>query len=166
MTLSFLGKKIDMLWKIRKKILSFILKFRYSNVTIENFSFIGAGTHFCRNRKIKFGSGFSCGIRCHFAAQIEAGDDIMIASNVAFVGGDHAFDEITTTMNRSGRALQKGIKLGNNIWLGHGVIVMDGVEISDGVVVGSGSVVTKNLEKNGSYAGNPARFIRHRKVVR
>ncbi len=154
-----------MVWKIRKQILSLILKFRFSNITIKNFSFIGSGTHFSRSRKITFGSGFSCGLRCHFAAQIEAGDDVMIASNVAFVGGDHAFDNIDMPMNCSGRALQKGIKLGNNIWLGHGVIVMDGVEISDGVVVGAGSVVTKNLEENGIYAGNPARFIRYRKVA-
>jgi acetyltransferase-like isoleucine patch superfamily enzyme len=34
------------------------------------------------------------------------------------------------------------------------------VTICDHVVIGAGAVVTKNIEKPGIYAGNPAKFIR------
>ena len=34
------------------------------------------------------------------------------------------------------------------------------VRIVKGCVIGAGSVVTKNLNKKGIYAGNPAKFLR------
>jgi maltose O-acetyltransferase len=52
------------------------------------------------------------------------------------------------------------ILLGNNVWLGAGVIVLAGVSIGENSVVGAGSVVTKSLESNCFYAGNPAMKIR------
>jgi acetyltransferase-like isoleucine patch superfamily enzyme len=151
-----------MLWKIRRLLLKTLLRFFYKNINIASFSYIGVGTHFDRTRKIFIGKSFSCGLGCHLAAEIVGGDDIMLASRVSFVGGDHQFDRINVPMNVSGRAPQRGIKLGSNIWIGHGAIILDGVTIEDGVVVGAGSVVTKSLKSNGIYAGSPAKLIRYR----
>jgi maltose O-acetyltransferase len=44
--------------------------------------------------------------------------------------------------------------------LGGGVIILAGVIIGDNAVVGAGSVVTKNVDEQCFYAGNPARKIR------
>ena len=45
-------------------------------------------------------------------------------------------------------------------WIGGSVVILGGVTIGDNVIVGAGSVVTHDLEKDGIYAGNPARLIR------
>ncbi|MFC6439591.1 DapH/DapD/GlmU-related protein [Bowmanella sp. JS7-9] len=154
-----------MFWKIRKFIVVVYLRLFRRNVKIQGFSYLGPGTHFCKNRKMSFGRGFSCGIRCHFAANIKGGEDVMIASSVAFVGGDHNFDYTNVSMNKSGRAEPKGILIGDDVWVGHSAIIMDGVKIGNGVVIGAGSVVTKNLDDYGIYAGNPAKLIRYRKRI-
>ncbi len=49
--------------------------------------------------------------------------------------------------------------IGDRVSVGTNATVMP-VNICDDVVIGAGSVVTKNIEKPGIYAGNPARFIR------
>jgi len=49
--------------------------------------------------------------------------------------------------------------LENNISIGSNATILP-VKICSNVVVGAGSVVTKNIEKSGIYAGNPAKYIR------
>lgn len=49
--------------------------------------------------------------------------------------------------------------IGNNVFLGANSVVLPGVIIEDNVIVGAGAVVTKKLESNGVYAGNPAKYI-------
>lgn len=52
------------------------------------------------------------------------------------------------------------VKIGNDVFIGAGSIIMPGVTIGNNVIVGAGSVVTKSLDANGVYAGNPARKIK------
>jgi acetyltransferase-like isoleucine patch superfamily enzyme len=49
--------------------------------------------------------------------------------------------------------------IGNNVSIGSNATILP-VTICDGVVIGAGTVVTKDINKPGIYAGNPARFIR------
>lgn len=51
------------------------------------------------------------------------------------------------------------VNIGDNVFIGAGSIVLMNTTIGNNVIVGAGSVVTKNLKKNGVYAGNPAKFI-------
>lgn len=44
--------------------------------------------------------------------------------------------------------------------IGYRSLVMMGVTIGEGAVIGAQSVVTRNVEPNAVYAGNPAKFIR------
>ena len=53
----------------------------------------------------------------------------------------------------------KPTKIGNNVLIGSNATILP-VEICDDVVIGAGSVVTKDINKTGIYAGNPARFLR------
>lgn len=50
--------------------------------------------------------------------------------------------------------------VGRNVWIGMRCIILKGVTIGDNAVVGAGSVVTRDIEPNSVWAGNPARFIR------
>jgi len=49
--------------------------------------------------------------------------------------------------------------IGNKVSIGSNATILP-VTICDGAVIGAGAVVTKNIDKKGIYAGNPARLIR------
>jgi len=51
------------------------------------------------------------------------------------------------------------IEIGDNCFLGNNVIVLPNIKIGPNTIVGSGAVVTRNLEGNGVYAGNPAKLV-------
>ena len=50
-------------------------------------------------------------------------------------------------------------KIGNRVSIGSNATILP-VIICDNVVIGAGSVVTKNIEKPGTYIGNPAKKIK------
>ena len=47
----------------------------------------------------------------------------------------------------------------DNVLIGSNSTILP-VRICKGSIIGAGSVVTKNINKKGIYAGNPARFLR------
>ncbi len=53
------------------------------------------------------------------------------------------------------------IVLEDNVWIASGVIVSAGVRIAENSVVGANSVVTRDVEPNCFYAGNPAKKIKN-----
>lgn len=56
--------------------------------------------------------------------------------------------------------LDRAVNIGRNVWIGMRCIVLKGVTVGDNSIIGAGSVVTRDVEPNSIYAGNPARFIR------
>lgn len=105
------------------------------------------------------------GRNCHLASNLIIGDDVMCASYVAFVGGDHKVDNLSSsTFREAGRDLLKTTLIENNVWIGHGAIIMHGITIRSGAVVAAGSVVTKDVPNNAIVGGNPATVIRYRKI--
>lgn len=46
------------------------------------------------------------------------------------------------------------------VFIGVEVIILPGVKVGGNVVVAAGSIVTKNLDSNSVYAGNPARKVK------
>jgi len=56
-----------------------------------------------------------------------------------------------------------GMKVGANFHMLEGCIIDDShywlIEIGDNVIIGAGSVVTRDVQANSVYAGNPAKFI-------
>lgn len=64
-----------------------------------------------------------------------------------------------------GFKFKKGkVKIGKATFLGANVIISNEVSIGDNVIVGSGSVITKDIPDNEIWAGNPAKFIKKRKL--
>ena len=59
----------------------------------------------------------------------------------------------------SGKDNFKSTMIDNNVNIGSNSTILP-VNICDDVVIGAGSVVTKDINKPGIYAGNPAKFIR------
>ena len=137
--------------------------------------------HIHRYRFLTLGKGFSCGDglfvfphhvavgdyvymgrHAHLAGRITIGNYCLIASYVAFVGGDHPLDKIGYPMCFSGGPDLVETIVEDDVWIGHGAIVLQGVRIGEGSIVAAGSVVTKNVEPYTIVAGNPATKIRDR----
>lgn len=57
------------------------------------------------------------------------------------------------------KSLWKSTRIGNKVSIGSNATILP-VTICDNTVIGAGAVVTKNIEKAGIYAGNPAKLIK------
>jgi acetyltransferase-like isoleucine patch superfamily enzyme len=85
---------------------------------------------------------------------VDVGDDCFIAHGVMFV--NDLFKQGSPSRNPSD---WKRTRIGNRVAIGSGATILP-VNICDGVVIGAGAVVTKNIDRPGIYAGNPATFRR------
>lgn len=150
-----------------KNILYFIMReyfrVRFPNVLFGGYFRIASGIVFGKGRVIKIGDNFFAGRNCHISCNAIIGRDVMFASCVALVGGDHKFDNINVPMIKSGRDVMRVVTIGDNCWIGHGAIILHGVVIGEGAVIGAGSVVTKDVPAHAIVAGNPAKVLRYRK---
>lgn len=116
-----------------------------------------------RKNKINFiGEHIYVGHDCHVGADIQIHSNVMVASCVSFVGGDHKFDRVGSYMKDSGRKLVEPIVVSNDVWIGHGAIILAGVVLGRGCIVAAGSVVTKSVDEYSIVGGNPARHIKYR----
>ena len=100
---------------------------------------------------------------CHLAADAVIGADVLFASYVSLVGGDHKIDNIVGTFRDSGRDVLKTIRIADNVWVGHGAILMHGISIGSGSVIAAGAVVTSDVQENAIVGGNPAKILKYRK---
>lgn len=158
------------------------------NLELEGAIDVGEGLRIGRNAtvsvekeaKIRFGSnvyiGEGCIIKC-YGGELVIGDNVSInahtfinASGGVYIGNDtriatkcvliasnHIFSDPNLPIRLQG-VTREGIKIGSNVWLGANVKVLDGVSIANNSVIAAGAVVNKTLEKEGLYAGIPAKF--------
>lgn len=115
--------------------------------------FIGPFTEIQRNVTI----GADCRIQSHsFICEfVDIGERCFIGHGVMFIndvfsGGGPA---------RGDKSKWKPTRIGNDVSIGSNATILP-VSITDRVVIGAGAVVTRNIDKSGVYAGNPARLIR------
>jgi acetyltransferase-like isoleucine patch superfamily enzyme len=120
---------------------------------IKDDSFIGPFVEIQRGAVV----GRRCRIQSHvfICDLVDIGDDCFISHGAMFI------NDTFRTGGRAGgdKSLYKQTRIGNGVCIGTNATILP-VNIVDGVVVGAGAVVTKDLEKKGIYAGNPARLIR------
>lgn len=126
--------------------------------------FIEYGFHIDYGDSITVGDRTFININCTIVdaskeaqSNIHIGSDCLIGPNVQLLAVSH---DIAPNARLAKDNYAGDIIIGNNVWLGGSVIVLANVIIGDNSVVGAGSVVTKNIEANSFYAGNPAVKIR------
>lgn len=51
------------------------------------------------------------------------------------------------------------VNVGETTWIGAGAIVSNNINICDGCMIGAGAVVIKDIKKQGTYVGVPAKMI-------
>jgi len=54
------------------------------------------------------------------------------------------------------------VEIGNNVFIGYRTVIIakGNLKIGDNVVIGACAVITKSIDKNETWAGNPARRIK------
>lgn len=86
---------------------------------------------------------------------VRIGDNCFIGHGVMFIN-----DLFSDGKPAGGdKSKWKNTTIGNNVLIGSNATILP-VSICDGAVIGAGAVVTRNIEKPGIYAGNPARLIK------
>lgn len=68
------------------------------------------------------------------------------------------------TVESPRKHISKPVVIEENVWIGSGAIILPGVRIEKNSIIGAGSVVTKNIEANSFYAGNPAKKIKELEI--
>jgi acetyltransferase-like isoleucine patch superfamily enzyme len=101
--------------------------------------------------------GARCKVQSHaFVCElVTIGDDCFIGHGVMFINDLFAKGGPA----RGDKSLWRSTKIGSRVSLGSNATILP-VSICDDVVVGAGAVVTKDINKPGIYAGNPARLLR------
>jgi acetyltransferase-like isoleucine patch superfamily enzyme len=101
--------------------------------------------------------GARCKVQSHaFVCElVTIGDDCFIGHGVMFINDVFAKGGPA----RGDKSLWRSTKIGSRVSLGSNATILP-VSICDDVVVGAGAVVTKDINKPGIYAGNPARLLR------
>jgi acetyltransferase-like isoleucine patch superfamily enzyme len=115
------------------------------------------------HRDISLGDRVQFGPDCFVQCDLAVGNDVLIASRVAFVGrDDHRFDLVGCTIWDSPRGDTHRTVVHDDVWIGHAAIIVAGVEVGEGSVVAAGSVVVKDVPPYSIVGGNPAKVIRER----
>lgn len=84
---------------------------------------------------------------------ITVGNDVVLASDCKILAHD------ASTARVIGKTKIGCVIIGNNVFIGAKSVVLCNTKIGDNVIVGANSVVTKDLQSNGVYTGNPAKYI-------
>lgn len=86
---------------------------------------------------------------------VSIGDDCFVGHGVMFVNDTFA----SGGPAHGDRTKWKSTTIGNKVSIGSNATILP-VTICDNAVIGAGAVVTKNIDKPGIYAGNPAKLLR------
>ena len=93
---------------------------------------------------------------------VSMGNYVMVAPELAILGGDHKFDMPGTPIIYSGRPFTEKTIIEDDVWIGFRVIINAGIKIGKGSIIASGSIVTKDVEPYTIVGGNPAKKIAQR----
>jgi acetyltransferase-like isoleucine patch superfamily enzyme len=120
--------------------------------TISDHVFIGPFVEIQKNAFI----GKNTRIQSHsfICEMVTIGDSCFIGHGAMFI--NDIFSERKPAGNPD---LWKPTHIGNRVLIGSNATLLP-VSVCDDVVIGAGAVVTKDIDRPGFYAGNPAVFIR------
>lgn len=114
-------------------------------------------------RKITIGNNVQFGRGTWVSADVNFGNNVLIAGRVSFVGkNDHTFDVPGVSMWDSDRGTDNVINVGNDVWIGTNAIITSGVKIGNGSIVAAGALVNKDIPQCEIWGGIPAKKIKDR----
>jgi len=142
------------------------------NIKIGKNTTFGRGTVFWAPNKINIGNNVYIGKYCTIQADIEIGNDVIVANNVGLIGRyDHDYSKIGVNIkdapwigsaNYKFKGVNQKITINNDVWVGFGAILLTGIEIGRGAIIAAGSVVTRDVPPYAIVIGNPAQIKGYR----
>jgi acetyltransferase-like isoleucine patch superfamily enzyme len=103
-------------------------------------------TFWSPHHKVILGDNVGIGARCVVNTDLTIGNDVLIASHVAFVARDaHRYDVVGTSMFQSPRGDHCEIVIEDDVWIGFGAIILSGVRIGRGSIIAAGATVIKDV---------------------
>ena len=115
------------------------------------------------HRHITIGDNVGIGSRCIFQCDVEIGNKVLIAGDVALIGSDdHRYNVVGQQMWDGGRADARKVIIEDDVWIGHGSIILSGSRICRGSIVAAGSVVVGNVEPYSIMIPQKARLLKQR----
>jgi sugar O-acyltransferase (sialic acid O-acetyltransferase NeuD family) len=110
-----------------------------------------------RSRFVQIAEGSMVTAGCILTTNISIGKHCILNLNVT-VGHDCRFGDFVTIAPLT--AISGNVTLGNLVEVGTGAAIRQGLAVADGSVLGMGGVLTKSMESNKVYVGNPAKLLR------
>ena len=109
---------------------------------------------------LEIGKNSSLGpkVDCYNQGKISIGENTVISQKVYLCASTHDYTKKDFPL------LLKPITIGNGVWIAADAFVGPGVKIEDLTVIAARAAVTKDVEKNTVVGGNPAKFIKSRKI--
>ena len=105
--------------------------------------------------------GNNCKISSHtfICEGVTIGNGCFIGHGVLFINDKYPVavnDDNSLKTDKDWKLLETIIE--DKVSIGSGAIIMGGITIAEGAVIGAGAVVTKNVEKNSTVMGIPAKL--------
>ena len=117
---------------------------------------IGGGGRQHPNANLKIGD--RCTIHNNFINVCEPiiiGNDVGLSHHVSIISHGYWLSVLEGYPTKF-----SGVRLSDGVIIGYRSVALMGVEIGSNAVIGAHSVITKNLDGNSIYGGNPAVFIK------
>ncbi len=116
----------------------------YSFIPKITYRLVGQRHHIVIERCTKIGYGFKI---------VHGGPVVINASSI--IGNNVDVYQYVTI----GSMTMNAAKIGDNVYIGPSVCIVENVNIGDNATIGAGAVVVKDVPKDSTVAGNPAKVI-------
>lgn len=90
--------------------------------------------------------------------KITVGERVTVAQYAYLCNGTHDFNDSRLPL------LVGNMIIEDDVFIGAKAIILPGLDIAKGSIIGAGAVLTKDTMPLGIYAGNPAKYIKDRKM--
>lgn len=146
-----------------------------SNIPDKKFIKIGNNTTILQNSRMQvfnyltgLKANIAVGDNCYICsnltllagANINIGNDVIIASNVLVASENHGIDPESNTPYMNQPLACKEVFIEDGCWIGEKASILSGVHIGKKCIVATNAVVTKNIPDYSMVAGIPAKIIK------